>query len=136
MPDIELSILEKSDHAAGAYTIGPVAVPVGLARVSVEIDVSDLTDPDSLIQIVPELSLDDGKNWEVLMTFQLAGGVPDPKKNPDPKYPLISRAEVYAARPDYLDKDIQNTQRQVRVTLTLKPELKQFPIAAICWLKG
>jgi len=136
VPDIRLEIMGKQNHEPGVYTIGPVAVPVGLANVRIEVDVSDLTDPDLAVQIVPELSLDGGKNWEVLMTFALRGGVPDPKKNPDPKYPLISSVEVWAARPDFLDKDIQNVDRQVRATLTLTPDGKLFPVSADFVLKG
>jgi hypothetical protein len=73
-----LATIPSRDYPEGAWTFGPVAVPVGARRARVRLSRegwADLGATSEVVRVLIEGSPDGGQTWRRLMGFSTAGGV-------------------------------------------------------------
>lgn len=110
--------------AAGVRSFGPVPVPLGAKYFRLEIDVTDLVNPEQRILVVPEISLDGGATWQVIFNCGIAGGtVQLLKRDGTPRTdgpPWISVLDMVSlgASPETIEVDSTNPNRMLRCTAT------------------
>ena len=121
---------------AGVRSFGPAAVPLGAKYFRLEIDVTNLTNPEQRILVVPEISLDSGVAWQVIFNCGLTGGPINPlNKDGTPRTdgpPFISAFDMIALgkSPETINEDANNPKRMIRCTATFTaPQGVRFDIS-------
>ena len=103
-------LLSSRTWVAEKLTVTPTAVPINSEYLKISIDVTDMTLPESKIEINLEISFDGGKNWKNLGIAIFSGGKPSARAGMPP---YVSNMEQFLP-------DTNNPECQVRVFVEVK----------------